>query len=401
MEFGKHLVELRKENQLSQEMLAELIGVSRQAISKWERDEALPDLYNMKKLSEVFKMSIDDLIAFDYKETLEHSEEKSKDNHLSKILTGVPSFIFGMLYIYGLISLVIAVFVFIGYLFKEEPYPLNANIGMIVVFGSIPIAHLFVYLYKNLFTNSRLKLTKTLYIIALGYMIIIYLFILFMEDISGFAMIFLYIIGLVVLLVGLVGAILIDIDSQEVIHQKINITYLKLFKYIKWLYIVVLALLAGTVIKDHLLLKRVSTLDSIIIDGFTQEADSETTLVIDLLSRDQEGYYNVGIDFLYELEQNYDGAASVELIVDGNVIHQGDMRYNSLSDLVYSYYETDVEFPLNIDYFKEHDVFTLNYSITISTDLGQVIISGALNGYTSEMVYKTDYVWFWKNDISQ
>jgi len=47
---------------MSQEQLAEKLNVSRQSISKWERDEALPDLYNLESISEIFDVSIDYLV---------------------------------------------------------------------------------------------------------------------------------------------------------------------------------------------------------------------------------------------------------------------------------------------------------------------------------------------------
>lgn len=64
-DLGKRLSELRTKNSLSQEKLSELIGVSRQAISKWEQNQSYPDLYNLIKLSELYNLSIDDLVKKD------------------------------------------------------------------------------------------------------------------------------------------------------------------------------------------------------------------------------------------------------------------------------------------------------------------------------------------------
>ncbi len=60
---AKKLTALRKHNSLSQEALAEKIGVSRQAISKWERGEASPDTENLLLLSNIYSVSIDDLLG--------------------------------------------------------------------------------------------------------------------------------------------------------------------------------------------------------------------------------------------------------------------------------------------------------------------------------------------------
>lgn len=60
--LGERIVELRKNNNMSQEMLADKVGVSRQAISKWERNEASPDIYNAKALADVFEITVDELM---------------------------------------------------------------------------------------------------------------------------------------------------------------------------------------------------------------------------------------------------------------------------------------------------------------------------------------------------
>ena len=62
MNFGKRIQELRKKNNLSQEDLAEKIGVTRQTISKWELEETSPDIKQSKKIAEIFNLTVDNLI---------------------------------------------------------------------------------------------------------------------------------------------------------------------------------------------------------------------------------------------------------------------------------------------------------------------------------------------------
>lgn len=62
IETANRLYEYRKKNHLSQEELAEKIGVSRQAISKWERAEASPDTDNLLLLADVYNVSLDELL---------------------------------------------------------------------------------------------------------------------------------------------------------------------------------------------------------------------------------------------------------------------------------------------------------------------------------------------------
>lgn len=63
MSLGSKIQELRKEKGLSQEKVSEKLEVSRQAISKWELDEAMPDTDNLIKLSNLFDISLDELVG--------------------------------------------------------------------------------------------------------------------------------------------------------------------------------------------------------------------------------------------------------------------------------------------------------------------------------------------------
>ena len=65
MTLGQKLKEIRKRFGLSQESLAEIMNVSRQAITKWESDEGLPDVSNLQELSKVFNLTVDYLLDND------------------------------------------------------------------------------------------------------------------------------------------------------------------------------------------------------------------------------------------------------------------------------------------------------------------------------------------------
>ncbi len=62
LEIATRLVQLRKANGYSQEALAEKLGVSRQAISKWERAESSPDTDNLIALASLYGMTLDTLL---------------------------------------------------------------------------------------------------------------------------------------------------------------------------------------------------------------------------------------------------------------------------------------------------------------------------------------------------
>jgi len=62
MSFGENLQTIRKKNQLSQESLAEMLGVSRQAVSKWELGEGYPEVEKLLLLSKKLNISLDSLL---------------------------------------------------------------------------------------------------------------------------------------------------------------------------------------------------------------------------------------------------------------------------------------------------------------------------------------------------
>lgn len=62
MNLGENIYKFRKEKNLSQENLAELLEVSRQSISKWETNTSIPELDKLIKMSEIFGVSLDDLV---------------------------------------------------------------------------------------------------------------------------------------------------------------------------------------------------------------------------------------------------------------------------------------------------------------------------------------------------
>ena len=66
MSFGKNLQMLRKKNQLSQEGLAEMLGVSRQAVSKWELGEGYPEVDKLLILSKKLNVSNDTLFMYSF-----------------------------------------------------------------------------------------------------------------------------------------------------------------------------------------------------------------------------------------------------------------------------------------------------------------------------------------------
>lgn len=84
MHLGNSLFNARKNSGLSQEEVAEKLGVSRQTISKWETGETLPDIRQSKKLAGLYHMSLDKLVEFDIEvekieQVIEHTSEEAQN----------------------------------------------------------------------------------------------------------------------------------------------------------------------------------------------------------------------------------------------------------------------------------------------------------------------------------
>ena len=86
MSLGNDLFKARKKSGLSQEDVAEKLGVSRQTISKWETDETLPDIRQAKKLAMTYHLTLDELIRFDPEvKEIEEMIEKTSEETQKKI----------------------------------------------------------------------------------------------------------------------------------------------------------------------------------------------------------------------------------------------------------------------------------------------------------------------------
>ncbi len=97
MEFNEKLQELRKSRGLTQEELAEVLFVSRAAVSKWESGRGYPSIDSLKDISKFFSVSVDDLLSGDKLLSIAEKESKSGIRNLCDLLFGfidLFSFIF-------------------------------------------------------------------------------------------------------------------------------------------------------------------------------------------------------------------------------------------------------------------------------------------------------------------
>lgn len=100
MELGKQIKKYRNERKLSQEALADRVYVSRQTVSNWENDKSYPDVKSLVLLSEVFEVSLDQLIKGDVEEMKEQINKNDQEQF------GRLSIIFTVLFVATIITMV-------------------------------------------------------------------------------------------------------------------------------------------------------------------------------------------------------------------------------------------------------------------------------------------------------
>lgn len=76
MTLGEKIKSLRRGNKITQEELAEKLSVSRSAVAKWESDTGIPEINNLKAISKIFNISIDELI--NTAQNIESAQSKDK-----------------------------------------------------------------------------------------------------------------------------------------------------------------------------------------------------------------------------------------------------------------------------------------------------------------------------------
>ena len=113
MAFSEKLYELRRNRALSQEQLAERLGVSRQAVSKWESGRAMPESDTLVTISRYFEVSLDELMKEDHSPsgTAEKQEDApAKPRHgRERRFLGMAACILGVvaLIVWGIVSLLL------------------------------------------------------------------------------------------------------------------------------------------------------------------------------------------------------------------------------------------------------------------------------------------------------
>ena len=89
MEFNEKLQELRKQKGLTQEELAEILFVSRTAVSKWESGRGMPSIESLKSISKFFAVTLDDLLSSEELLVIAEDDHKQKEMHIRDMIYGL------------------------------------------------------------------------------------------------------------------------------------------------------------------------------------------------------------------------------------------------------------------------------------------------------------------------
>ncbi len=89
IEFSEKLQALRKQKNLTQEELSEILFVSRTAISKWESGRGYPNIDSLKAIAKFFGISIDELLSGKELLTIAEEEAKEKQTHFQDLVLGL------------------------------------------------------------------------------------------------------------------------------------------------------------------------------------------------------------------------------------------------------------------------------------------------------------------------
>lgn len=149
MEFNEKLQELRKHKGLTQEELAELLFVSRTAVSKWESGRGYPNIDSLKAIARFFGVTIDELLSGDELLTIAEKDTEQKENHIRDL-------------VFGLLDISVAVFFFLP-LFGQKVNGIIQEVSLLSLTGIasyLRIAYFVVAIGIAVFGILKLALQK-------------------------------------------------------------------------------------------------------------------------------------------------------------------------------------------------------------------------------------------------
>ncbi|MDC2815406.1 helix-turn-helix transcriptional regulator [Leuconostoc suionicum] len=133
MRIGEKIKIIRENKKISQEDMAKSLHVSGQAVSNWERGKGYPDISNIIMISDLYEISLDELIRED---------KNYKDVLLEKKVSKIADLT---------INIILLIIATLAILYAYATNKINDNNNFAVIIGILIIIHTSIYLYKRLF----------------------------------------------------------------------------------------------------------------------------------------------------------------------------------------------------------------------------------------------------------
>ncbi len=145
MAIGKRIKDARQKNNITQESLAEQLGISRQTVSSWETGKSYPDIVSVIKMSDIFNISLDKMLKED-KKLVNNMQEKMDTVKSNKSI--VFTILFAIIFFGG---------IYLIQIFIDIPKVNNLffNIGVMIVFIVGVLTYLFSNVYVGKFLNQK------------------------------------------------------------------------------------------------------------------------------------------------------------------------------------------------------------------------------------------------------
>ena len=131
MALGQNILELRKKNGLSQEQLGEKVNVTRQTISNWELEETAPNPEQLKLLSKVLNVSVDDLIDNDLQNVV-LSKVKMTEKQTRTIKKILKGFLIGFI-TFLVIDIIVFIICFFGHYGPFKEIKSESSVSYVIV----------------------------------------------------------------------------------------------------------------------------------------------------------------------------------------------------------------------------------------------------------------------------
>lgn len=185
MSLGENIYKQRTSKNQSQTDLAELLEVSRQSVSKWENDAAVPDLDKLIRISQIFDISLDELV-FGEKEKKEPEREVTSQMPQAFSVSSIPvKWIIGVsMLIFGMVFFLLSVFwgdhLYFGEAFGElfSVFAVMFSLSLIATdnFGILSVCSVIYFIYTVIYFSAfrASSITNYLFIFGAGAVILIW-----------------------------------------------------------------------------------------------------------------------------------------------------------------------------------------------------------------------------------